>query len=128
MTRTLLTAREKTPGAVAEILQSMVFQLESIEAWVPAELQKATESVASFWDFPIRDVTSVMFIAISGLTVAPPLYESMAILGRDITRRRIMDAIESTGGIGRKKLKKLEETWSEWRINRNRSSEEGETQ
>lgn len=122
----LLTAKGKEPSAVAEMLQTVVFQLESLEEWNATSLQKAVESVARYWSLPIRDVTSVLFVAISGLTVAPPLYDSMALLGRDMTRRRLMDAMESIGGVGRKKMKKLEENWVSWSSGGEKLQEQGE--
>lgn len=109
-----LLSKNTKPEEVAEILQSVAFQLERVERWNAAEIEKAIDGIARFWSVPIREITSVMFVVISGAKVAPPLYESMALLGRDMTRRRLMTAIEMTGGIGRKKLKKLEERWQTW--------------
>ncbi|MBN1880455.1 glutamate--tRNA ligase [bacterium] len=121
----LLTGHDKDPGEIAEMLQTVIFQLETLTDWIPGNLQTALELVAAFWELPIRDVTSVLFVAISGMTVAPPLYESMALLGRDMTRRRIMDSIDRLGSVGRKKMKKLEERWDMWNSVRHQTNGEG---
>ncbi|MCD4654979.1 glutamate--tRNA ligase [bacterium] len=109
-----LVPKNRQPSDIPAMLQTVIFQLERIENWTAMALKTALEDVAEFWDWPIRDVTGVLFIAISGLKVAPPLYDSMDLLGKDMSRRRILDAMDVAGGLGRKKLKKLENKWERW--------------
>jgi glutamyl-tRNA synthetase len=109
-----LIQKNMDPGHTAEVLQTVAFQFEQTENWNAAEIESSIDKTARFWNVPIRDITGMLFVVISGARVAPPLYDSMALLGRDMTRRRLMNAIELAGGIGRKKLKKLEEKWFAW--------------
>jgi hypothetical protein len=57
------------------------------------------------------------YVALSGAPSALPLYDTMAILGSDMTRRRLQYAIEALGTIGfplsEKKLKKMEKEYQE---------------
>ena len=46
-----------------------------------------------------------------GQPVGPPLYESIVLLDVDLTRMRLLAAIEVLGGISKKKAKKLEKDW-----------------
>ena len=49
-----------------------------------------------------------LFIAISGRSVAPPLFDSMVVLGPDLTRARVRHALNTLGGVSKKQTKKLE--------------------
>ena len=46
----------------------------------------------------IRDVLGPVFVAISGKPVSPPLFDSMALIGPDMSRARLRHAIEVLGG------------------------------
>jgi len=109
-----LVPKKREPSEIPEMLQVMALQMDRVVSWTTEELKEAMEEVSRFLDWPIRDVTAVLFVAVTGSAVAPPLYDSMALLGRDMTRRRVLSALEAVGGLGRKKLKKLESHWNEW--------------
>ena len=53
-----------------------------------------------------------MFTAVMGQPVGPPLYESIALLGLDLTRARLLGAMELLGGVSRKKERALEKKWA----------------
>lgn len=110
----MLVPKKRTISELPEVLQTVSLRLELCETWTVDDLKKAMEDVAAFWQWPIRDVTHMLFVAISGSNVAPPLYDSMTVLGRDVSRRRILNALDLTGGLGKKKLKKLEKRWTDW--------------
>ena len=59
----------------------------------------------------IRDVLSPIFIAISGKPVSPPLFDSMEIIGPDLTRARLKNALDILGGVSKKLTKKLEKEY-----------------
>lgn len=109
-----LVPKKRTVAELPEMLQIAALQLDRVEHWTATELQVSLEQVAAFLEWPIRDVTAVLFVAVTGVKVAPPLYESMTLLGKDMSRRRILNALTLTGGLGRKKLKKLESRWNQW--------------
>jgi hypothetical protein len=46
-----------------------------------------------------------------GQPVGPPLYESILLLDVDLTRMRLLEAIDTLGGLSKKKAKKLEKDW-----------------
>ena len=48
-------------------------------------------------------------MAIAGSTASTPVMNSMYIIGADMTLSRLRHACEVLGGLGKKKLKKLEE-------------------
>jgi len=110
----LLVPKQRELKDIPAVLQTVSMQIDLIENWSAESIKKAIEEVAEYWDWPIRDITGPLFVAVSGMKVAPPLYESMALLGRDMTRRRILNALEIAGGLGRKKMKKLTGKWEFW--------------
>jgi glutamyl-tRNA synthetase len=56
-------------------------------------------------------VTVPLIVALTGEKVGPPLFESVALLGQDMTRMRLIDAMNLLGGLSKKKAAKLEKEW-----------------
>ena len=107
---------ELTPGKhpadeVVPMLQTAVWSLDAIEDWNRDAVESALARVAAFWDWPIREVTRPLFVAIMGQGVGPPLYESIALLGADLTRSRLLLAAQALGGLSKKKERSLEKKW-----------------
>jgi glutamyl-tRNA synthetase len=94
------------------MLQTVVWSLDTMDAWGRDGVESALARVAAFWEWPIRDVTKPMFIAIMGQPTGPPLYESVALLGIHMTRGRLRSAIETLGGLSKKKERSLEKKWT----------------
>lgn len=101
----------KTPADGAAMLQTLLYALEEGEAFSRDAIEAAFKKATAFWDVKIRVLTGLGFVAITGGKVGPPLYESMALLGRDMCRTRLMAAIEAAGGLSRKALDELEKRW-----------------
>ena len=93
---------------VIRILQFALWQTEALRDWNRDSLNVLFVDLAEKLEMKIRDVLAPVFIAIAGKPVAPPLFDSMAILGTDMTRARLRHALKVAGGVSKKKLKKLE--------------------
>lgn len=106
-----LVPKGREPDAVVEVLQTAVWALEEAVPWGRDAVEAAIARVSAFWDWPVRDVTGPMFAAVMGQPVGPPLYESAALLGSDLTRARLLSAVELLGGLSKKKASKLEKSW-----------------
>lgn len=104
----LLVPKKKTPEETIKILQTMTFLCEREIDWNAKTIEKIIRHVFALWDWKARDLTGVLFVAISGKKVAPPLFESMELLGINICRYRLVQAIEKLGGISKDALKNLE--------------------
>ena len=65
------------------------------------------------WEWKVRELTGALFVAITGKNVAPPLYNSMELLGKDLSRVRIVAAIQKLGGISKDAIEELERDWKE---------------
>ena len=71
------------------------------------------KGLAAHLDIKMRDFMAPFFIAIAGSTSSTPVMNSMAIIGADMTLTRLRHAVEVLGGLGKKKLKKLEKQAAE---------------
>ena len=90
------------------ILQFVLWWLDEVRQWERETLHAGVQRIASAMGFKIRDFLFPLFVAISGQPVSLPLYDSMEVLGADLTRLRIRDAIEVLGGVSKKLTKKWE--------------------
>ncbi len=93
---------------VKRVLQFVVWQLDEVREWERDALQTCLQQLAVRMGIKIRDFLFPLFVAISGQAVALPLYDSMAVLGSDLTRMRIRDSIDVLGGVSNKLSKKWE--------------------
>jgi len=101
------------PEAVLEVLQFSLWRLEAVPDWERATLVDCLTGLAGALGVKIRALLGPLFIALSGRPVALPLYDSMVILGSDVTRARLRDAIDVLGGVSKKQAKRLEKRFRE---------------
>ena len=106
-----LVPKKRKPEEVVQVFQTVLWSLEELDSWDGHLVESALKRVAEYWGWPIRDITSPLFTAIMGQRVGPPLYESTALLGIDLTRARLLQAIEALGGLSKKKAARLEKDW-----------------
>jgi glutamyl-tRNA synthetase len=96
-----------------QALQFALWQLEQLRHWERDSLFEAMKVLADKMDIKIKDFFAPLFIAISGSTASISVIDSMEILGPDMSRARVRFAIDQLGGVGKKKLKKLEKSYQE---------------
>ena len=96
-----------------EYLQFGLWRLEALRTWESEDISESLRTLAEAMDVKVRDYLKPFFVAISGSTVSTPLFDSMKILGPDMSRARVRQAIDSLGGVGKKKAKKLEKRYQE---------------
>jgi glutamyl-tRNA synthetase len=102
------------PGLiVARLFRIALWEFEKLRAWNSEVLQACVTRLAEKEEMKLRDVTAPFFVAMTGSPVSTPLFESMAILGSDLVRRRLHSGLEALAKSGfalsGKKLKALEE-------------------
>jgi glutamyl-tRNA synthetase len=94
------------------VLQFSLWRLEAQADWSGESLNQLFVELAEQLELKIRDVLAPIFIAVSGRSVSPPLFDSMSLLGADMTRARVRHALNSLGGISKKQLKKLDKQYA----------------
>lgn len=100
------------------ILDHVGRRLDEQNEWDRDSLQSAIRSLAEAMGFPMRDFLAPLFVAVAGRSVALPLFDSMAYLGRDMVRTRLQSALAALGGVSKKAAKRLERAYAELQIDR----------
>lgn len=95
-----------------EILQMILWELEKLDCFTKESIYVLFKVLSEKFDIKLKYLTQPLYIAISGKTVSTPLFDTMEILGSDISRMRIRNAIEELGNLSGKKLKKLEKKYN----------------
>lgn len=96
-----------------EVLQFALWRLESLRQWQRDLIFQALKSQADGLGMKVKDLFAPLFVAISGTTASFSVVDAMELLGPDLSRARLRHALEVLGGVGKKKLKKLEKAYAE---------------
>jgi glutamyl-tRNA synthetase len=88
------TMRKSLALAMWRLDNERVFDRDVVEA----TLKGVAESLGA----KFRDLARVYYIAMTGSPTSLPLFESMALLGRDLCRERFRVALEALGGVSKK--------------------------
>ena len=94
-----------------EVLQFASWYLDEQRSWVRDDLYKGLNVMAEGMEIKFREFLQPLFVAMSGSTVCPPLFDCMIILGPNITRARVRHALNALGGVSKKQAKRLEKTY-----------------
>ena len=84
-----------------------------LHQWEADELFATCETLAAGMELKVRDFLAPLFVAIGGKAVTLPLFDSMALLGADVTRMRLRSALASLGGVSKKETKRFEKSWQQ---------------
>ena len=97
-----------------EILQFGLWQLEATRYWDREAIEQALFPLAKALDIKLKDFLYPFFIAIAGTSATISVLDSMVLLGPDLSRARVRQALQAVAGeLGKKKLKKLEKSYNE---------------
>ncbi len=84
----------KDDRARAQLLASeSLVTAERLESWTVEALTEAYSSLAERLEASRRDLFGLIRVAVTGRTVAPPLFETMEILGKDRCVLRLREAV-----------------------------------
>jgi len=93
-------------------LQLTLWRLEAQRDWSSEAIEELMKGTAETLELKLRDYLRPFFVAISGSKVSTPLFDTMSVLGPDISRARVRRAIDLLGGVGKKKVKSIEKEYS----------------
>jgi len=96
-----------------EVLQYSLWRLETIQQWQRDNIFNSLKAVADAMGIKMKPFLAPLFIAIAGSSSSISVMDSMALLGADMSRARLRYAIELLGGVGKKKLKKMEKAYQQ---------------
>jgi glutamyl-tRNA synthetase len=79
----------------APMLKQAASRLEAIEDWTTEEIHRVLEVMAEDLGMSKKQAFQPLRAAVTGAVVSPPLFESMALLGRARTLARLRAATET---------------------------------
>jgi glutamyl-tRNA synthetase len=86
------------PANAVEVLNACVAALEPVEEFTPENIKEAlSESLVENLGLKPRVAFGPPRVALSGRRVSPPLFESMELLGKDETLRRLRALADTLG-------------------------------
>lgn len=95
-----------------EILQFSLWRLEALQNFQRDAIFTELKSLSDALEIKLKNFLAPLFVAIAGSTASISVMDSMALLGPDITRARLRQAIDVLGGVSKKKMKKLEKAYA----------------
>lgn len=108
----LFSIKETPLERCAFILQAIIWHMDEQENWGASGINQASREVAEIFNVNHKKVIMpLLFASLMGKLQGPPLFDSVAILGKDRTRARLLGAIEFLGGISNKKMALLKQGW-----------------
>jgi glutamyl-tRNA synthetase len=88
--------KDRTAAQAAKALRAL------LEGYVDAELEWTAERIeaglkafAEAEGWPAKDLYMTVRVAVTGRAASPPLFETMAVLGKEVCRRRLRSAAEA---------------------------------
>jgi len=83
-------AKQITPETKG-VLAGLIRHLRSVDPWEPATLEAAVRAHAEATGLKLGNVAQPMRAALTGKSVSPPVFDVMAVLGREETLARLED-------------------------------------
>lgn len=80
------------------LLTATVDAYAALEDWSAEVLKSTLEQVMTAFDLKLGKAQAPVRVAVTGRTVGPPLFESLEVLGSDVSLRRMRAAIERASG------------------------------
>ena len=92
-------------------LQFAQWRLDSLTSWNRDAVFAAMKELGEQMGLKIRDFLAPLFIAIAGTSATISVFDSMVMLGSDLSRARIRHAIDALGGVSKKQAKRLQKEY-----------------
>ncbi|MBW7885295.1 MAG: glutamate--tRNA ligase [Caldilineaceae bacterium] len=90
-----LVGKKLTPAQSVEVLETGTALIRELEPFDEPSLEAAFRARAEAMGIKVGSFFAPFRVAITGKTVSPPLFESMVVLGREETLRRLANATET---------------------------------
>lgn len=83
-------------------------RFDELRSWRADALRAELEKLGESLNLKIRDLLFPLFVAISGQSVSTPMFETLEILGPDLCRMRLREALDAIGGVSKKQAEQLD--------------------
>jgi glutamyl-tRNA synthetase len=90
-----LVPRGRTAAETAKALQALLEErIDPLLDWDAPAIEAALRAFADAAGWPAKDVFMAVRVAATGRAATPPLFDTLAVLGKEVVRRRLRRAIE----------------------------------
>ncbi|TNH20031.1 glutamate--tRNA ligase [Halomonas sp. BL6] len=96
---------------LVKLLQFLVWRFEAVSAWHKDALLAEVKTLSEHFELKMKVFLAPVFIAITGSASSTSVMDAMAILGSDVTRARLRNAIDVLGGVSKKQAKRFEKEY-----------------
>ena len=94
--------------SIRRALTLSVAEFDKLAAWNAVAIERVIGRIAAALDKKARDIARPFYVAITGSATSIPLYDSMELLGRDLVRERLRNAIDLLGAPSKRELQEWE--------------------
>ena len=94
-------------------LQFALWKMEALQTWERDAIFSGLKTLADGMGIKLKDFLAPIFVAISGSTSSFSVMDAMVLLGSDLSRARLREAVDTLGGAGKKVLKRYEKDYAE---------------
>ena len=84
--------------AVRKLFVLALAAFDALGSWELHEIEGAVRRVVEVAGLKLRDAVRPLYVAVTGHPQSVPLFDSMALLGRDLVRERLRVALDVLGG------------------------------
>jgi len=85
-----------TTAMARQALESSLDRLEKLPEFTVEAMETSLRALAGYLGLKAGQLFGCLRVAVTGQTISPPLFQTMAVLGRDRTIKRIQEAIDKT--------------------------------
>ena len=97
-----LAHKKLSPDEVKRVLVWAMWRLDELVEWDSESISNALRASATELEIKPRDFFAPLYPALTGMKSATPLFDTIYVLGKDLTRARFRDAITLLGGMSKK--------------------------
>lgn len=94
-----------------KVLQFVSWRLDNLREWQRDAIFEAMKTLADGMQVKMKDFVAPVFVAIAGTTASISVTDAMELIGPDLSRMRLRQAIDVLGGVGKKVAKRFEKEY-----------------
>ena len=91
-----MVPKDRTAAEVAKALRTLLEQsIDPLLEWKAGSAEAALQAFAESVGWPAKDLYMTVRLAATGRAATPPLFETLAVLGKEVCRRRLRAAADA---------------------------------